>query len=433
MTGSVSTHTWLVAAAYVAAGIIGAIVLRGLFTRLQRKAEQARWRGGDIVAAFLRLAAPWCVATGCAWGAVLYLPLGSATRHDLDHALLAVIVVVISVGSAKVAGVAVHAGATSHAGTSGSATIFVNITRVVVWTIGGLVLLDSLGIAITPLLTALGVGGLAVALALQDTLSNLFAGVHILASRKVLPGDFIQLDNGMQGYVVDTNWRNTIIRQLPNNILVVPNATVASSIVTNYHLPEHEMSVTVACGVSYESDLEHVERVAVEVGRAVMLEVEGAVREHEPTVRFNEFGDNSVNFNVGLRAGDVSAQGLITHEFIKRLHARFAKEGIDTSSPTATMVYSSPREDASLALLPPLASAPGGGEATQRVPIWLTLLGYRYPVHDHHSTSPDRNQPPGKAAASSCGRCEYPPAMAAERISTAPPSRAGAREPSGRR
>jgi small-conductance mechanosensitive channel len=350
MTASVGSHTWLVAGAYLAAGVIGAVVLRGLFTRLQRKAEQTRWRGGDIVAAFLRLVTPWCVVTGCAWGAVLQLPLRSATRYDLDHALLAVIVVVISLGSAKVAGVAVRAGATSHAGTSGSATIFVNITRVIVWSIGALVLLDSLGIAIAPLLTALGVGGLAVALALQDTLSNLFAGVHILTSRKVQPGDFVQLDNGMQGYVVDTNWRNTIIRQLPNNILVVPNSTVASSIVTNYHLPEHEMSVTIACGVSYESDLEHVERVTVDVGRAVMLEVAGAVPEHEPTVRFTDFGGSSVNFNVGLRAGDVSAQAVITHEFIKRLHSRYAKEGIDTSSPTATIVYGNSRDEAPLSL-----------------------------------------------------------------------------------
>jgi small-conductance mechanosensitive channel len=215
----------------------------------------------------------------------------------------------------------------------------VSITRVIVWTIGGLVLLDSLGVAITPLLTALGVGGLAVALALQDTLSNLFAGVHILASRKVQPGDFIQLDNGMQGYVEDTNWRNTIIRQLPNNILVVPNATVASSIVTNYHLPEHEISVAVPCSVSYDGDLDHVEQVTIEVGREVMREVEGAVPEHEPTVRFNAFGGSAISFNVGLRAADISAQALIIHEFIKRLHSRYQKEGISNSSPAETIVY----------------------------------------------------------------------------------------------
>jgi small-conductance mechanosensitive channel len=348
MTGSVSSHTWIVAAVYLAAGVIGGVVLRGALSRLHRKAGQSRWRGGHIVVEFLRLVAPWCLGVSCAWSAVLALPLNTGYRYDVDHALVAVIVVVVSLGIAKVAGAAVHARATAHAGTSGSATIFVSITKVAVWTIGGLILLDSLGVAITPLLTALGVGGLAVALALQDTLSNLFAGVHILASRKVLPGDFIQLDNGMQGYVQDTNWRNTIIRQLPNNILVVPNATVASSIVTNYHLPEHEIAVTVPCSVSYESDLEHVEVVTIEVGQEVMQEVKGAVPEYEPTVRYNTFGGSSISFNVGLRAADISAQALITHEFIKRLHARYQEEGIDNSSPTETVVSMRPQEPATV-------------------------------------------------------------------------------------
>ncbi len=346
MTGSVSSHTWIVAAVYLAAGVVGALVLRGVLARLHRKTEQTRWRGGDIVVAFLRLVTPWCLGVACAWAAVLALPRPTGYRYDDHHALVAVVVVVVTLGSANLAGAAVHAGATSHAGTSGSATIFVSITRVVVWTVGGLVLLDSLGVAITPLLTALGVGGLAVALALQDTLSNLFAGVHILASRKVQPGDFIQLDNGMQGYIEDTNWRSTIIRQLPNNILVVPNATVASSIVTNYHLPEHEISVTVPCGVSYGSDLEHVELITIEVGQQVMEEVKGAVPEHEPTVRYTAFGGSAISFNVGLRAADISAQALIIHEFIKRLHARYQREGIDTASPAETIVHLSGTGDA---------------------------------------------------------------------------------------
>jgi len=344
MTSAVGSHTWLTAAAYLAAGLIGAVTLRAILARLQRRAEKTGWRGDDIVLAFLHSVAPWCAVAGCTWGAVLALPLKTAYRHDLNHALLAIIIIVISLGSAKVAGEAVRAGAISHAGTSGSATIFVSITKVVVWTLGALVLLNSLGVAITPLLTALGVGGLAVALALQDTLTNLFAGVHILTSRKVQPGDFIQLDNGMQGYVVDTNWRNTTIRQLPNNIIVVPNATVASSIVTNYHLPQQEMSVTVQVGVGYDSDLGHVERVTCEVGREVMREVEGAVPAHEPTVRFHTFGNSSVDFSVGLRTAEVTAQYPIVHEFIKRLHSRYRKEGIDFSSPAQTIVYPSPVE-----------------------------------------------------------------------------------------
>jgi small-conductance mechanosensitive channel len=347
MTGPVSSHAWIVAASYLAAGVVGAIALRVLFTRVQRRAVRSRWRGNDILATFLRTVAPWITGVAAAWGAVLALPLTSTWRHDVDQALVAVIVVVATAGTAKVAGETVQARANSHAGTSGSATIFVNITRVAVWAIGALVLLNSLGVAITPLLTALGVGGLAVALALQDTLTNLFAGVHILTSRKVQPGDFVQLDNGMQGYVVDTNWRNTVIRQLPNNLLVVPNATVASSIVTNYHLPQQEMSVSVQVGVSYESDLEHVEKVTCEVGREVMRSVEGAIPAHEPTVRFNAFATSSINFNVGLRAAEVTAQYPIVHEFIKRLHRRYREEGIEFSSPAQTaIIHATPVEQA---------------------------------------------------------------------------------------
>jgi small-conductance mechanosensitive channel len=121
---------------------------------------------------------------------------------------------------------------------------------------------------------------------------------------------------------------------------------VASSIVTNYHLPEHEISVTVPCTVSYGSDLGHVELVTIEVGQQVLQEVKGAVPEYEPTVRYTTFGASGINFNVGLRASDISAQAVIIHEFIKRLHARYQKEGIDNSSPAETVVYLSPEQPA---------------------------------------------------------------------------------------
>jgi small-conductance mechanosensitive channel len=121
---------------------------------------------------------------------------------------------------------------------------------------------------------------------------------------------------------------------------------VASSIVTNYHLPELEISVTVPCSVSYGSNLGHVEQVTIEVGQQVMQEVKGAVPDYEPTVRYTTFGGSAISFNVGLRAADISAQALITHEFIKRLHARYQKEGIDNSSPAETIVYMSPEEPA---------------------------------------------------------------------------------------
>jgi small-conductance mechanosensitive channel len=335
---SVGSDTWLTAAIAVAAGAVVAGVLRAGLRRLGRKAERTSWRGDDVLLSLLHSVLPWGAAIAGVWVGVLRLPLSAGNRNDADHVLLGAVVVVLTFGTARAVAELVRAGALSRSGTSGSATIFVNIARVVVIMIGMLVLLDCLGIAIAPLLTALGVGGLAVALALQDTLGNLFAGVHILASRKVVPGDFIQLDNGMEGYVVDTNWRNTTVRQLPNNIVIVPNATLASSVVTNYHQPQQETSVSVAVGVSYDSDLEHVERVTCEVGREVMREVEGSVRTHEPFIRYNAFADSSINFNVILRATEVTNQYLIRHEFIKRLHRRYRAEAIEIPFPIRTIV-----------------------------------------------------------------------------------------------
>ena len=142
------------------------------------------------------------------------MPLRPAVRHTTDSVLVAVLILTISVAVARFAAGAVSSVVTARAGVAQSATIFVNIVRVAVVGIGLLVLLQSLGVSVTPLLTALGVGGLAVALALQDTLANLFAGVHILVSRKVQQGDYVRLDSGQDGYIVDINWRNTTIRQL---------------------------------------------------------------------------------------------------------------------------------------------------------------------------------------------------------------------------
>ena len=198
-------------------------------------------------------------------------------------------------------------------------------------------ILHSLGISITPILTALGVGGLAAALALQPTLANLFSGLQIIAAKQLHPGDYIKLDSGEEGYVTDIAWRNTIIRALPNNMIIVPNSKLASAIVTNYYQPEQEMAVLVQVGVSYKSDLKKVEEVTIEVGKEIMREVEGGVPDFEPFIRYHTFDDSSINFTVILRTTEYVGQYLIKHEFIKRLHKRYNKEGIVIPFPIRTI------------------------------------------------------------------------------------------------
>jgi len=214
-----------------------------------------------------------------------------------------------------------------------------SIARVLVIGIGFLILLDSFGISITPIIASLGIGSLAVALALQPTLENFFSGVQLVTDKPIKVGQFIKLQSGEEGYVHKIGWRSTWIRMLPNNTVVIPNKNLVSSQVTNYYYPEKEMAVLVQVGVHYESDLEHVEKVTIEVGRETMKEVVGAVPEFDPFIRYHTFSDFSINFSVILRAKEFVDNYLIKHEFIKRLHKRYAKEGINIPYPIRAINY----------------------------------------------------------------------------------------------
>ncbi|MBT8226995.1 MAG: mechanosensitive ion channel family protein [Dactylosporangium sp.] len=326
------------AGSWIAGGVAVGLVLRVLFARLVRHASGTSWEWDDLAWAMLRdLAVPTAAIVGVWWAAEI-VQLRSPINGVTDRLLLAAIVLAVSFAAARFVGSAVRQVTLGRSGVAQSVTIFVNIARIVVLAIGVLVLLQSLGVSVTPMLTALGVGGLAVALALQDTLANLFAGIHILASKKVEPGDFVRLDSGEDGYIVDINWRNTTVRQISGNLVVVPNAKFADAIMTNFHRPQQDMSVLVAVGVSYDSDLELVERVTVEVAAEVLASVDGGVRDHDPVIRYNAFADFSVNFNVVLRVHEYSARYLIVHEFIKRLHLRYRVEGIEIPFPIRTIV-----------------------------------------------------------------------------------------------
>lgn len=345
-------HDWLVAGIALAAGGVAALLLRGLLRWLAKHALRTRWSGDDIIVDALRTLAPGAAVIAGAAVAAGTLPLTARIAGFVNQSLTALLILFATFSAARVIAGLVQSLAHSRTGVAGSATIFVNITRIVVLTMGVLVALETMGVSIAPLLTALGVGGLAVALALQDTLANLFAGVHILASKTVQPGDYIRLSSGEEGYVVDINWRNTVVRNLSNNLVIIPNGRLARTNMTNYTQPEQQLSLLVQVGVGYESDLEHVERVTLEVVDTVMADINGAVPDHEGAVRFHTFADSRINFTAILGVGEFSDQYRIKHEFIKRLHQRFREEGISIPAPTHTVALR--REDA------PDSPAPAG-------------------------------------------------------------------------
>lgn len=220
---------------------------------------------------------------------------------------------------------------------SSSAGVIKTLYRAIILGFIFLIVLDRLKITITPFLASLGIGGLVVALALQDTLTNFFSGIYIFFDKPVRIGDYIMLETGQEGYVQHIGWRSTRIRMLPNNILIIPNTKLVGSQITNFYLPEPEMAVLVQVGVSYKSDLEKVERVTIEVAKQVLQEVEGGVKDFEPFIRYHTFDEFSINFTVILRAKEYVYKYLIIHEFIKRLHKRYQQEGIEIPFPIRTI------------------------------------------------------------------------------------------------
>lgn len=211
------------------------------------------------------------------------------------------------------------------------------VARVVVMGLGILILLDNFGISITPILASLGIGSLAVALALQPTLENFFSGIQLIIDKPISVGQFIRLESGEEGYVEKIGWRSTWVRQLANNVVVIPNKVLVSSRVLNYHYPQKETSVYVKAGVHYDSDLEQVEKVTIEVARDVLKTVEGGVPDFDPFIRFHTFNDSSIDFTVILRAKEFVDGYRIKHEFVKRLKKRFTVEGIVIPYPIRTL------------------------------------------------------------------------------------------------
>jgi small-conductance mechanosensitive channel len=278
----------------------------------------------------------WFVAAGL-FGALRYISMSSALSSFFQKGLMVLVVLSVTLVLAKILVGFVNLYSRKVGGVLLSTSMFANLTRILVFIIGILVILQSLGISIAPILTALGVGGLAVALALQETLSNLFAGIQIIASRQIKPGDYVKLSSGEEGYVTDITWRFTTIRALPNNMFIIPNAKLASVVLTNYNCPEKEMAVLVQVGVSYNSDLEKVQKVVIEVGKEIMKEVQGGIPEFEPFIRYHTFNDFSIDFSVILRGREFVDQYMIKHEFVKRLHRRFNAEGIEIPFPIRTI------------------------------------------------------------------------------------------------
>jgi small-conductance mechanosensitive channel len=291
----------------------------------QHAAERHHWRGRSLFAALRGAIVLYAVALGLA---LAPFDFGGKTKPEalLDRTEVALVIIATTMVISRLLVYFVQSLGQRHGDRFPSSTLFANIAQILAIVLGALILLQSLDIAIAPILTALGVGGLAVALALRDTLANLFSGIQIVAAHQLRPGDYIKIQGGVEGYVVDIAWRNTTLRELGNNLVVVPNETLVSSIFTNYSRPEQKTVLSVEIVVGFLDDLERVSALAVEVARSVAREV--GAPDDEPFVRFRQISDSGLTLATFLAVGKYGDQALAKSLFLQRFYTRAAQDGV---------------------------------------------------------------------------------------------------------
>ena len=325
---------WIVSASFILVGLLAGIIGENfLLKRLKKFATKKKIPGSTILFRSLHnMVFLWLFLAGL-MGAIVSAPaFNPSVLTILRNILVIVVLFSMTLVCSRLAGASIDSFLQQREGIS--ASLFSNIAKIVVLALGGLVVLQTLGVEITPIITTLGIGGLAVSLAFKDTLENLFAGLHLILSKQVRTGDFVRLDDAHEGYVTDITWRNTAIQQLSNTVVVVPNSALASAIFTNCHLPNKEYRFQVSLGVSYNSDLDHVENVTLAVAREIMQELAPNLEQHEPFLRFENFGDHSIEFSVFIRVNAFFDHIEAKHLFIKRLHKRYHQEGIHIPFPS---------------------------------------------------------------------------------------------------
>lgn len=322
------------AATFLACWVVRRLVLRALKAWTTRTDSRA---GSVLYEALRGPALIWALILAVHL-AVQGSDLPMKFTHPISSALLVLWIVSLTLMSMRVVGNLVRHYGTQTAGAMPVTTLTQNLAQISVVILGGLILLNHFNVSITPMLTALGVGGLAVALALQDTLSNLFGGFYVAVAGQVRLGDYIKLNTGEEGYVTDIGWRSTTIRALANNLIIVPNAKLAQAIVTNYYLPEKRMSASFVVTVGYDCDTDAAEKVLAEVLEEAAGQIPGMLKDPAPSVAFDPgFGESGVGLSANFHVAEFVNQFSVRNELKKRVLRRLRAEGIGIPYPARTV------------------------------------------------------------------------------------------------
>ncbi len=375
----------LVALAAVLGLLVGLVVEVIVLSALRRAAKKTKATWDDALVNSLHPTLPVALAAA-SFGAAIQaiLPaIDPAARPGAQAVVIAVAIFLPVYLVAQFGRAAIQARMQSRPRWQSLGSVLRPAMTVILYAVATLVFLGSLGIEITPVLAGLGIGGIAIALALQDSLSNLFSGMWIRTTRDLRPGHFIRIeDPGLEGIVASIGWRTTRVRTPANNLIVIPNATLSKTVVTNYTLPTPQTAASLSVQVSYESDPDHVGRILVEEALASGTDAPGLLREPAPTAHLAPgFGEWGLQFTLVFHVREISCAGAAQDAIRRRLVVRFQQEGIRLSypgrGPAYVMAHGSTDEtrwvDARKLVRPPRGPE-GSSWKTHRIPRFQEAL-----------------------------------------------------------
>ncbi len=193
--------------------------------------------------------------------------------------------------------------------------------------------LDSVGFDVTALLAGIGIGGIAIAFAAQETISNVFGGISLILDKTFKVGDKIRLDSGEVGLVDEVGLRSTRVRTFANEVIIIPNSTMANSKIINYAQPNALGRGEVKFGVVYGSNPEKVQKIVLEI----IKKHSKVSKEKEPTVEFLSMGDFSLNFSAKFWLDDYAEIWGTEREMTSLIYNGLNKNKIGIPFPTHTI------------------------------------------------------------------------------------------------
>lgn len=205
--------------------------------------------------------------------------------------------------------------------------------KIIFIAIASVYLLVIWGVQVGPLLAGLGIAGLALALALQPTLGNLFNGIALILDETFKVGDVVKLSTGEIGEVYRVGLRTTKIRTFDNEMFIIPNTKIADSMIQNFFQPDRTVRVGVEFGVEYGADPEYIKQITLdEINKITFTD-----KKQEARIMFTDMGDSSLNFKAMFWVDDISKRWPAHQEAITRIYRRLYKEGIGIPFPQRTV------------------------------------------------------------------------------------------------